>query len=107
MKKHATDLVSLVFGIAFVGIAAWWLISLYFEVDVPHVGWFAALALIAFGLVGVVASLRGGAGRPTDEPVLVPEEPVTVGGPMTRDEPTTLGGRAFDSDEPHTPPPAP
>ena len=106
MKKHATDLVSLVFGIAFVGIAAWWLISLYFEVDVPHVGWFAALALIAFGLVGVVASLRGGGDHGADEPALVREEPVTVGGP-SRDESPTLGRLAPETDEPHTPPPAP
>jgi len=63
MKKHTTDLISLVFGIAFVGIAFWWLVSLYLNVRVPHVGWFAAGALIAFGLIGVVASLRGGERR--------------------------------------------
>jgi hypothetical protein len=50
MKRHTTDLVSLVFGLAFVGIAAWWLVSLYFDLRVPHLGWFAAGGLILFGL---------------------------------------------------------
>jgi hypothetical protein len=60
MKRHTTDMVSLVFGIAFVGIAAWWLVSLYLDLSVPHLGWFAAGGLILFGLFGVIASLRGG-----------------------------------------------
>jgi hypothetical protein len=78
MKKHTTDMVSLVFGIAFVGIAAWWLISLYLDVRVPHLGWFAAGGLILFGLFGVVASLRGGedpAPAPEQEPAQPDEEP--------------------------------
>jgi hypothetical protein len=75
MKRHTTDLVSLVFGIAFVGIAAWWLVSLYFNLSVPHLGWFAAGGLILFGLFGVVASLRGGErAAPPDEPAEREEE---------------------------------
>jgi hypothetical protein len=76
MKKHTTDMVSLVFGIAFVGIAAWWLVSLYLDVRVPHLGWFAAGGLILFGLFGVVASLRGGesSAAPPEAPAAVEED---------------------------------
>jgi hypothetical protein len=86
MKRHTTDLVSLVFGIAFVGIAAWWLVSLYFDISVPHLGWFAAGGLILFGLFGVFASLRGGERAPTpDEPAesLEPAEPEPTHTPPT------------------------
>jgi hypothetical protein len=79
MKRHTTDLVSLVFGIAFVGIAAWWLVSLYFDLSVPHLGWFAAGGLILFGLFGVVVSLRGGENAtPPEEPADREEEPEPV-----------------------------
>lgn len=61
MKRHATDMVSLVFGVLFVFVAAWWAIDRYVDVtiDLPNVGWIAAAALIALGVIGVVASLRG------------------------------------------------
>ena len=76
MKRHTTDLVSLVFGLAFVGIAAWWLVSLYFDLSVPHLGWFAAGGLILFGLFGVVVSLRGGeTAAPPEELAERDEEP--------------------------------
>jgi hypothetical protein len=63
VKRHPTDMVSLVFGLAFIGIAAWWLVARYVDLRVPHFGWFAAGALILFGLLGVIASLRGGEDR--------------------------------------------
>jgi len=76
MKRHTTDLVSLVFGLAFVGIAAWWLVSLYVDLSVPNLGWFAAGALILFGLFGVVVSLRGSENaRAPEEPAEREEEP--------------------------------
>jgi hypothetical protein len=84
MKRHTTDLISLVFGLAFVGIAAWWLVSLYFDLRVPHLGWFAAGGLILFGLFGVVASLRGGESTaPPVEPVQRDEEPEPAHTPPT------------------------
>ena len=56
--------------------AAWWLVSLYFDLSVPHLGWFAAGGLILFGLFGVVVSLRGGEhAAPPDEPVERQEDP--------------------------------
>ena len=38
MKRHATDLVSLIFGFLFLAIAAWWTVAWYvdFNLDVPQ-----------------------------------------------------------------------
>ena len=79
MKKHSTDGVSLVFGVIFLVIAAWWSLSRLVNVDVniPNIGWFLALGLIVVGLFGVVASLRGRSesnnGRPADAPTEITE----------------------------------
>jgi hypothetical protein len=64
MKRHPTDTMSLVFGLIFLGIVGLWVVGLFVDVDIPHFGWIAALGLIVLGLLGVVASLRGG-GRDT------------------------------------------
>jgi len=60
MKRHSTDVISLVFGLIFLGIAAWWVVGQYVNIDVPNLGWIAAVALIVLGLLGVAASLRRG-----------------------------------------------
>jgi hypothetical protein len=60
MKRHPTDTVSLVFGLIFLGIVGLWVVGLFVDIDIPHLGWIAALGLIVLGLLGVVASLRGG-----------------------------------------------
>src|SRR5687767_3209553 len=85
VNRHATDMVSLVFGLAFVMISAWWLVAQAFDLDLnlPRGGgWLVAAALIIFGLLGVTASLRGGrqARRNGREPALdggMPAPPVT------------------------------
>ena len=60
MKQHRADGVSLVFGLIFLVIAAWWTIGSLVDIDlnIPNVGWVVAFGLIAIGLVGVVGSLR-------------------------------------------------
>ena len=61
MKRHSMDMVSLVFGLIFASAAAWWLVGRYvpsINVNIPHVGVFAAAVLIVLGLLGIVASLR-------------------------------------------------
>jgi hypothetical protein len=96
-------MVSLVFGIAFVGIAAWWLISLYLDIRVPHLGWFAAGGLILFGLFGVFASLRGGESTPQAN-----ESPSRAHERGSLDEPTTRAGQFDEAPEPaQGPPPSP
>ncbi len=67
MKRHTTDTVSLVFGLIFLGIVGLWVVGLFVDVDIPHFGWIAALGLIVLGLLGVVASLRGGGRDFTDD----------------------------------------
>lgn len=71
MKRHSTDVVSLVFGLVFLAVAAWWVIDYYININIgvhiPNIGWFAAGALILLGLLGVGASLRGSR-EPTEEP---------------------------------------
>jgi hypothetical protein len=60
MKRHDTDVVSLMFGIVFCAITAWYFVTTYagVHVDIPNGGWFVAAALILLGLIGVGASLR-------------------------------------------------
>jgi hypothetical protein len=92
MKRHATDMVSLVFGFLFLAIAAWWAVVRYIniDIDVPNLGWIAAAALIALGLIGVAASLRGDRTGPAvlDEPT--DEWPTD---PTPTDAPTPAGSR--------------
>jgi hypothetical protein len=59
MKRHSTDLVSVVFGFIFLMIAGWWVFGRSVHVSVSHGGWVLAGALIVVGLLGVVGSLRG------------------------------------------------
>lgn len=62
MKRHPTDVVSLAFGLLFLGAAAWWLVRphrLLGHLGIPHFGWFAAGTLIVLGLLGITASVRG------------------------------------------------
>lgn len=71
MKRHRTDGVSLTFGLFFLGLCLWWLTSRYvdFTVDIPHLGWIIAGALIALGVAGVAASLRSGQRHTPDDPI--------------------------------------
>jgi hypothetical protein len=62
MKRHRTDAVSLVFGLAFLFIALWWLIGRSVSVGLPMLGWILAAALISLGALGLVGALR--ANRP-------------------------------------------
>jgi hypothetical protein len=76
MKRHSTDLMSLVFGVIFLGVAGWWLVGQYVTVDVPHLGWITAAVLIVLGILGLAGSLRGE--RPAATPVTAPTSGPTV-----------------------------
>jgi hypothetical protein len=60
MKKHRTDVVSLVFALVFLAISVWWLLAHLFDPRLPSIGWFLASALILLGVLGLVGALRSG-----------------------------------------------
>jgi hypothetical protein len=61
MRRHSTDLVSLVFGLVFAVVAGWWLVGRYVmnvNLHIPNFGFIAAGILILLGLLGAIGSLR-------------------------------------------------
>jgi hypothetical protein len=58
MRRHSTDAISLAFGLVFIGIAGWWLLARYVDVEIPNFGWFVAATLIGIGVLGVAGSFR-------------------------------------------------
>jgi hypothetical protein len=72
MRPHHTDGVSLTFGLIFVVILVAWLFGSVANVTLPRPGWFVAVALIVFGVLGLVGLLRSdrrrsNGGTDTDE----------------------------------------
>lgn len=63
MNKHATDAVSLAFGVVFLALVAWWLMIRLVEATLPTFGWFLGGVLVLLGGLGVYLSLRGTRGR--------------------------------------------
>jgi hypothetical protein len=63
VTKHRTDVFSLVAGVLFLLAVLWWLFGSRFTVPLPGLGWLVALALIAFGVLGLRGALRGDRGR--------------------------------------------
>ncbi|MEU5940628.1 hypothetical protein ABZ807_15895 [Micromonospora sp. NPDC047548] len=60
MRVHRTDLVSLAFGLLFLGLSVWWLLAQILGLALPPVGWFLAGALLVTGLLGLIGALRSG-----------------------------------------------
>ncbi|RGC70730.1 hypothetical protein C5N14_02545 [Micromonospora sp. MW-13] len=79
MKAHRTDFVSLVFGLVFVALAAWWLFAQLLGLDLPPVGWFLAGGLILVGTLGLVGALRSGRGDRHDAARPAPANAVDAG----------------------------
>jgi hypothetical protein len=71
VKKHSTDLVSLVFGLAFAALVAWWAVA--HATDTRADGrWLLVGVLGAVGVVILVSTLVG---RGPSAPVPAPAEP--------------------------------
>jgi hypothetical protein len=72
MKRHRADVVSLVFGLIFLGVAlSWmfgWSFDWTFDVALPRAGWFLAAGLILLGILGLTRALRAGRNGPASEP---------------------------------------
>lgn len=62
MKAHRTDGVSLGFGAVFLFFTGWWVLAQFVTLALPAVGWMVAIALIIFGLAGLVGAFRSGRG---------------------------------------------
>jgi hypothetical protein len=63
VTRHGTDVVSLVFGLLFLVTAVLWLFGAAVTVPLPGLGWLVALALIVFGVLGLLGALRGDRAR--------------------------------------------
>ena len=100
MKRHSTDLTSLIFGGIFLSIVGWWAVSRYVHIAVPNFGWFAAGALILIGILGIAGSLRG---ERTREPVSAapvssfPTGPTSSSGSSFSTGPTSSSGSSFST----------
>ena len=62
-QRHATDVVSLIFGIIFGGIVVVWALAGADLIDAHNVTLAGPAILIAAGAVGLVVALRSGAQR--------------------------------------------
>ena len=72
MKKHGTDLLSLIFGLIFAALVAWW--AIYRVADVDTDGrWLLVGGLAVLGVV----ILAGTVGRQATRPAPVEQAPVT------------------------------
>jgi hypothetical protein len=60
VKPHATDWLSLVFGLIFVGAASLWLTSQLVSLRPATVGWILASGLVLLGGFGLVQALTAG-----------------------------------------------
>lgn len=58
MKRHDTDVVSLMFGLLFLGVSAMWPLVHYDVLGLPGLGVAAPILLVSVGLAGLVASLN-------------------------------------------------
>lgn len=58
MRRHETDVMSLVFGLVFLGIAGLWALVRYDVLSLPDASLAGPAVLVAAGLVGVVATVR-------------------------------------------------
>ncbi len=65
-QRHATDVVSLVFGTIFAGFSVIWLIYIAGHLQNHDAWWAGPLVLVVAGAAGLVASLRPG--RDPDDP---------------------------------------
>jgi Flp pilus assembly protein TadB len=57
MKSHAVDLVSLIFGTAFLGIAVLWLVTRFVGLTWPVFGWTVVAGVVVLGAVGIIHAL--------------------------------------------------
>jgi hypothetical protein len=57
MKSRTVDMVSLVFGGAFLSLVAMWVVVRFVTLDLPSFSWLLATGLVVLGLAGLAASV--------------------------------------------------
>jgi uncharacterized membrane protein len=72
LHRHATDALSLVFGIVFAGVTAIWLLNVTAVIDLQQAWLIGPAVLIAAGAVGLVLALRPS--RPREQAVTATSE---------------------------------
>lgn len=77
MKLHRTDGVSLTFAVLFAFVVASWILSYVVDLDLPTAGWLVAAALIFFGALGLVGTLRTGRHPQTEQSKPASAPPIT------------------------------
>jgi uncharacterized membrane protein YedE/YeeE len=87
MKRHSTDMVSLVFGLLFVAVAVWWMVG-----DPAHVGvtagWLAVGVLGAVGLIGLATAATRRRAAPAGDPAPPADFPFGTDSTPRPDAPT-------------------
>jgi uncharacterized membrane protein YagU involved in acid resistance len=58
MNSHETDVFSLVFGVAFLVVAAAWVVAKVVDISWFSVGWLLAGGMVLIGLLGIFSALR-------------------------------------------------
>ena len=58
MNRHETDVLSLVFGLAFLVVAATWIVAKVVDISWLSIGWFFAGGMVLIGLLGVYSAIR-------------------------------------------------
>jgi hypothetical protein len=63
VRRHETDVTSLVFGLIFLGLAAIWVLVYHDVIGWIRLGVVVPILLISAGIIGLVASIRSGRRR--------------------------------------------
>jgi hypothetical protein len=58
MNRHETDVLSMVFGVAFLAVAAVWVVAKVLDISWLSIGWLFAVAMVVIGLLGLLSVFR-------------------------------------------------
>ena len=72
MRRHDTDVTSLVFGLIFLGVTALWVLNQSTWVDVPDLSVLGPALLVVAGFIGLAATLGASARSRNREVAAVP-----------------------------------
>ncbi len=60
MNRHEVDVLSLVFGVAFLVVAAVWAVAMVIDISWFSIGWLFAGGLVLMGMAGIFSAIRPG-----------------------------------------------